>query len=113
MATKRLNKNEYEVIVTAATDNSYEVGYAKVNGKIIPFNRKVIIDRNDLSALKGLKEPRKKSGSGLDPRELMEQLKIPQEKANQLARQQDKEMNGKVNMRMVPRYNITILSEGK
>jgi len=113
MATKRLNKDEYEVIVTSATDNAYEVGYAKVNGKIIPFNRKVIINKNDLKALRSLKEPRKNAGSGLDPRQIMEQLKIPQEKANQIARNSDREMNGKVNMRMIPKYNISILAEGK
>jgi hypothetical protein len=114
-----LRRGEYIVVVTPNTDNARKTGFVKVNGKVIPFNVRVKINDNDLVLLRRMHEYEKTSGA-IDPREIMERLRIPQERANKVARDMESEyrrtgqmMNGKLNARKVPLYNVTIIKRGR
>jgi len=114
-----LKKGEYIVIVHPNTNNARRANYVKVNGKVIPFGVRVILTDNDLVLLRRMHEYEKASGA-IDPREIMENMRIPQEKANKIARQMENEyrrtgslMNGKLNARKVPLYNITVIKRGR
>jgi hypothetical protein len=103
----------YVAIVSPRTDNAIKIPYVKVNGKIIPFDRKVEINENDLKALQGMKEPKKK-GLAIDVHQIMDNLKINQEKANRIARLQEREgMYGKGNVQFIPKYTVNIVKELK
>jgi len=101
----KAKSDKVKVIVKPATDNADKEGYAKANGKVIPYDIPVIISQMDLKALERQKEPRKVN-SKLDPRAIMEQLQIPQEKANRIAKNNDIQ-NAKV--KYVPKYFVKIV----
>jgi hypothetical protein len=114
-----LKKGEYIVVVTPNTDNARKANFVKVNDKTIPFGVRVILTDNDITLLRRMKDYEKASGA-IDPREIMEQLKIPQERANKIAREAEMEyrrtgnlMNGKLNARKVNMYNVTIIKRGR
>jgi len=84
------------VIVNPATDNAHKEGFVKINGKIIPFGIPVLLDEQDILAIERIKEP-KRIDNGVDVRQLMDQLQLPQEKVNQLLREnKDMQTNSKV-----------------
>lgn len=94
------------VIVKPATDNAYKEGYAFANGKVIPFDVKVKLEDRDIKVLQSRREARKVDPNGVNVHELMDQLRIPQEKANAIAKSNGTHMNGKVNSRRVNKYNV-------
>jgi len=104
---------KYIAIVAPRTDNAMKIPYVKVNGKIVPFDRKVELDENDIKALQGMKEPKKK-GISIDVHQIMDTMRISQEKANRIARLQEKEgMYGNGNIQFVPKYTINIVKQLK
>jgi hypothetical protein len=109
MATKAKSK-KVKIIVKPATDNAYKEGYAKANGKIIPFDVPVIVDENDVRVLERIKEPKRMDKNAIDVHRIMDDLQITQEKANRIARMSEKEgMTGKVDVRYVPRYFVRVV----
>jgi hypothetical protein len=109
MATKAKSK-KVKVIVRPATDNAYKEGYAKANGKIIPFDIPVVVDENDVKVLESIKEPKRIDSNTIDVHRIMDDLQITQEKANRIARMSEKEgMTGEVNVRYVPKYFVRVV----
>jgi hypothetical protein len=104
---------KYIVVVSPRTDNAIKVPYVKANGKVIPFDRKVEINENDLKVIQGMKEPKQK-GLSVDVHQIMNTLHVSQEKANRIAKLQEKEgMGGTGNIQFVPKYTVTIIKELK
>lgn len=97
MANIKKTKKDDKVIikVSAATDNADREGYAKVNGKIIPYDVPVAVTMADYKALKAMKESRK-GDQRINPRQIMEELQIPQEQANRIARMSEKDFNNSI-----------------
>lgn len=109
---KDAREREYIVIVNPRTDNADSVPFAKINGKIIPFDRKVKINHNDYIALKRMHEIRNRGKADIDVHQIMDDLKISQEKANVLAREAERQgMNSKPNIKKVPMYSIVVVKE--
>jgi hypothetical protein len=111
---KALSDNDkVKIIVEPATDNADREGFVKINGKVIPFGVPMIVNRKDVRAIKSIKEPKKKSSTGVDVKAIMEQLQITQEKANRVARNMEKDgiqnPNG-VNIRWKNKYFVRELS---
>ena len=98
-------KNTIRVVVTPATDNAYKERFLKINGKVIPFGVPYDLTQNDINTIKRLKEP-KKNQRNKSVYDVMEQLKISQEKANKIMRAND-DMTKDVNIGFVPKYNIS------
>ena len=98
-------KDTVKVVVTPSTDNALKESFVKVNGKVIPFGVPMELTQDDINAIKRLKEP-KRTGSQMTALELMEQLKIPQEKANKLLRE-NVDMRQKMNVRYVNKYFVS------
>ncbi len=107
MAKAKSQDGKVKVIVKPATDNADREGFVKVNGKIIPFDIPVIVTENDVKAIERIKEPRRVN-SKTDPRVIMEQLRISQEKANRIARLQEKE-NLNASVRYVNKYFVKVV----
>ena len=101
----RTKKETIKVVVTPATDNAHKERFVKVNGKVIAFGVPMELTQDDINAIKRLKEP-KKSSTGVDVHDIMDQLQITQEKANKILRQ-NKDMQNNVNIRYVNKYNIS------
>lgn len=97
-------KNVY--IITPRTDNAYKIPYVKANGKIFPLDRKVILDDNDIAVIKNYKETRAKSNLRINVNKIMDDLRIPQEVANKLAREQERRNFGG-GIEFVPMYSVT------
>lgn len=101
-------KNSIRVKVIPVTDNSRRMDFVKVNNKIIPFDVPVVINEDDLKALRGLKESVRKTNDFINVRKIMDDLQISQEKANMIARMKEtNEMNSSVDF--VPKYYVQIL----
>jgi len=95
--------NGVKIIVKPATDNAFREGYVKVNGKVIPFEVPIIVSENDVKTIERMKEPKRVDDNGINVREIMNNLKIPQEKANRIAREGNME---KAKIRFVSKYNV-------
>ena len=108
MATKATKKG-IKIIVKPATDNAYKEGYAKANGKVIPFDVPVIVEQSDIKVLERMKEPKKVSNKQIDVRNIMNQMQISQEKANKIARMSEKENMQNGQIRYVPKYFVQIV----
>jgi len=107
VAVKKTLDKKVKVIVSPITDNAYKEGYAFVNGKVVPFDIPVILEDKDVKALERRKEPKRIDSSGVNVHELMNRMKISQEKANRIARSgMADNMDGKVKVRYVNKYNI-------
>lgn len=105
--SKSKAKKQIKVKILPATDNSRKLNFAKVNGKIIPYDIPTIIDENDLKVLKGLKEPTRQDGS-INIGNIMDDLQITQEKANKIARMSEtKDMTSRV--KFINKYFVQIL----
>ena len=104
----RQKKDTIKVIIKPATDNADREGYAKINGKVLPYDVPVTISERDLKTLERIKEPRVVNRRQ-DPRAIMEQLRISQEKANKIARMSEKEGMGNTSMRMVNKYFVKVV----
>lgn len=100
-------KEYYEVIVTPATDNAHKEGFVKINGQIIPFGIKRKLHLNDIKAIQRLKEP-KKSTRGANVHDLMDKLKLPQEKVNQLLKE-NADMRENNGITFIRKYNVVVL----
>ena len=107
MAKAKNTENKIRIIVQPATDNADKEGFAKVNGKIIPFGVPVFVDKNDIKVLERMKEPRTVNRK-TDPRAIMEELRITQEKANRIARMQERENMNK-SIRYVNKYFVKVV----
>ena len=94
--------DKVKIIVRPATDNAHKEGFVKVNGKVIPFEVPMIVTEMDARAIERIKEPRAVN-KDLDPRAIMEQLKISQEKANRIAREGDIKNSG---IKYVQKYYV-------
>ncbi len=103
----KAKSDKVRIIVKPATDNADREGFVKVNGKIIPFDVPVVVEPRDVAAIERIKEPRRVN-SKTDPRAIMEQLRITQEKANRIARLQEKE-NLNTSVRFVNKYFVKIV----
>ena len=103
----------YIATISPRTDNAMKIPFVKVNGKIFPFDKKVELSENDLKAINGMKEPKKK-GISIDVKQIMDTMQISQEKANRVARIQEQEgMYGNGNIHFVPKYTVNIIKELK
>jgi len=100
-------KNGIKVIVKPATDNAYREGYAKANGKVIPYDVPVIVEESDLKVLERMKEPKKVNDKTIDVHKIMNDLRITQEKANRIARIQERENTGRI--RYVNKYIVKVV----
>jgi len=107
MAKAKMENGKVKIIVKPATDNADREGFVKVNGKIIPFDVPVIVEPRDVTAIERMKEPRRVNGK-TDPRAIMEQLRVSQEKANRIARLQEKE-NLNASVRYVNKYFVKVV----
>ena len=106
--SKSRAKEAIKVKVLPATDNSRRLGYARVNQKVIPFDVPVIINEQDLKGLKHQKEPVNTANETINVRKIMDDLQIPQSKANKIASMNEsKDMNSKVDF--IPKYFVQVL----
>ena len=101
----RTTKNTLRVVVTPATDNAYKERFLKINGKVIPFGVPVELTQNDINTVKRLKEP-KRNTRNRNVYDVMDQLKISQEKANKIMRD-NQDISQDVTIGFVPKYNIS------
>jgi len=108
MATKA-NKKGIKIIVKPATDNAYKEGFAKANGKVIPFDVPIIVEPRDVKVLERMKEPKRITSKSIDVRQIMNQMQIPQEKANKIARMSEKENMQNGQIRYTPKYFVKIV----
>jgi hypothetical protein len=101
-------KDIIKVVVTPATDNAHRERFVKVNGKVIPFGIPFQVTENDLKALRRMKEP-KKNTRGMSVYEVMDKLKISQEKANKIMKSGDTDITTESTIGFVPKYNVVVL----
>jgi len=104
----KAKKDLIKVVVTPATDNAHKERFVKVNGKVIPFGIPFQISEDDLKALKRIKEP-KKNTRGMSVYEVMDKLKISQEKANKIMRDGDSDITTETSIGFVPKYTVMVL----
>ena len=103
--SKQKAKEKIKVKIIPLTENARKLNYVRINGKVLPFEVPIIINEQDLKALKNMKEPRKVD-SGVNVHQIMETLQIPQEKANKIAKQRDIE-NSK--LQWIKKFHVEIL----
>lgn len=92
-------------IVTPATDNAHKEPFIRINGKVIVFGIPIPLTKNDVMAIKNIKEP-KRVDTGVDVHKLMDQLKLPQEKVNKMLKS-DPSMRTNSNVKYIRKYNIS------
>jgi hypothetical protein len=100
----RSKKDTLKCIVMPLTDNARKERFLKINGKVVPFGIPFDLTQDDINAIKRLKEP-KRNEQNLSVYDVMDQLKIPQEKANKIMREGG-ELTKKQNIGFVPKYSI-------
>lgn len=100
------------VIITPTDTRDYAEEYAVSGVKKIPYGKPVIIGPNDMAQLKQQRHPIQISNK-INVHEIMDTMRISQEKANQVARQMANEPDMNKSFRYVPKYNIEVLEEFK
>ena len=106
----KTKEKRIKVIVKPATDNAYKEGYAKANGKVIPFEVPVIVNENDIKVLERIKEPKRVDKNSIDIHKIMDDLQITQETANKVAKRSKEDgMTGRVDVRYVPKYFVKVV----
>ena len=108
MSRKTTTTKGIKIIVKPATDNAYREKFAKANGKVIPFDVPIIVEERDIKVLQRMKEPKKAIQERIDVNKIMDQMQISQEKANKIARSNDKDMNSN-GVSFVPKYFVQIV----
>ena len=108
MAGKKEESNVY--IVIPRTEDAMKEGFVRVNNKVIPFDRKVKLVKNDVEVIRRMKEPTQGSTVNISVSQIMEEYKIPQEEANKIARARAQQANsdnaiGKKIM-WIPKYSV-------
>ena len=71
-------------VVIPRTNDAIKEKILKVNGKVIPFDREVMLTENDIRTINGMKEPMKVE-KDVNVHEIMEKMQIPQSEANRIA----------------------------
>ena len=106
--SKAKAKKSIMVKVLPATDNSRRLGYARINRKVIPFDVPVKVSEQDLIGLRHQKEPTNKANKTINVDKIMNELQVPQEKANKIARMNESQnMNSKIEF--IPKYFVQVL----
>lgn len=100
----------YKVIVTPTDQRDYAEQYAVSGIKKIPYSSVVVINPLDMAQLRQQKSPIQVSNQ-INVHEIMDNMRITQEKANQVARQMAAEPSMNSSFRYVPKYNIEVLEE--
>ena len=108
MSRKTTTTKGIKIIVKPATDNAYKEKFAKANGKVIPFDVPIIVEQRDIRVLQSLKEPRKMEQKRVNVHNIMDQMQITQEKANKIARSNDRDMSTG-GIQFVPKYFVQIV----
>lgn len=98
-----------EVIVSPSDTKDYNEVYAISGIKKIPYGKRVTITQHDLEQLKQQKLPIMVD-KHIDVHQIMDEMKITQEKANLIAREMAQDSSMNKSFRYVPKYHIEILS---
>lgn len=105
------SKKLMEVIVSPSDTKDYNEIYAISGLKKIPYGKRVRITQHDYEQLRQQKLPIMVDKS-INVHEIMDEMRITQEKANLIAREMEKDKDMSKSFRYVPRYHIEVLSRG-
>jgi len=97
--------NDIKIVVLPATDNARKEGYARANGKIIPFEATVVVPIDVYEALKRIKEPVVEDAGTIDVKDMMDTLRVSQEKMNAIAKMSP-EMMRKRKVKFINKYYV-------
>ena len=102
-------KKLFTIVVSPATDNAHKEALLKINGKRIPFGIPIKVEERDIKTIERINEQKRSTNRSLNVHQIMEDMKISQEKANRVARLSEKENIGNSQISYVPKYFVKII----